>query len=75
MKPVKTHKLGMGGIVVLVLLYLAHNDFWNWGEPRLFLGLPITFVYHISYCLVVALVFSVLTRSLGSSDDFPGESE
>lgn len=53
---------------MLIFLYLAHNDFWNWGEPRLFLGLPILLVYHVVYCLAAALAFSELNKFLFDDD-------
>ena len=43
---------------LLVVLYLLHNDFWFWRQPRELFGLPAGFVYHVSFCLVAsALMF------------------
>jgi len=41
----------------LVLLYLLHNDFWNWDAPHRLSGLwglPAGFVWHVVYCLAAA---------------------
>ncbi len=72
MKTGKTNRLGKGWILLLILMYLAHNDFWNWGNPALLLGLPVVLVYHLFYCLAVTLVFYSLTRSV---KDSAGDSE
>ena len=44
----------------LALLYLLHNDLWLWNDPRLVLGLPIGFVYHIGYCVAASLLMLLL---------------
>ncbi|HJO38230.1 MAG TPA: hypothetical protein QF650_06440 [Vicinamibacterales bacterium] len=43
---------------VLVVLFLAHNDLWYWRDARLVLGLPVGLLYHVVYCLVVAVVLA-----------------
>ena len=72
MKSGKTNSLSKGWILLLALIYLAHNDFWNWGNPSLVFGLPVVLVYHVFYCLAVTLTFYSLARSLGDSG---GDSE
>ena len=47
---------------LLVLLLLLHNDFWFWKTPKLVLGLPIGLLYHIGFCLAVALLMAVFLR-------------
>lgn len=46
----------------LVLLYLLHNDFWNWRDSSLVLGLPVALHYHLSYCLAAAGLYFLLVR-------------
>ena len=53
-------------LATLVLLYFAHNDLWWWHDDRIVLGLPIGLLYHVVYCLVVALLMGLLVS--GSSN-------
>lgn len=50
----------------VALLYLLHHDVWFWHEaPRLEWAwtLPAGFVYHVGFCVVVALVMGVWVRA------------
>jgi hypothetical protein len=51
-------------VVVVVALYLLHQDFWLWREarPLLFGFLPVGLVYHAGYCIAVAVLMWMLTR-------------
>ncbi len=40
--------------LLLALLYVAHLDVWFWDDPRLVLGLPIGFTYHLAWMVAVA---------------------
>ena len=42
--------------VVLLLVFLAHNDFWLWNDGARVLGLPVGLLYHVAYCGVASLV-------------------
>ena len=44
----------------LVVLYLLHNDFWLWNDPRLVLGLPAGLAYHIGFCIAASVVLTLL---------------
>lgn len=57
--------------VALAALFLLHNDFWLWHQPRLVLGLPIGFVYHILYCLAVAGCMALVVRFV-KPEEFSG---
>lgn len=46
----------------LVLLLLVHQDFWNWYDTAKIFGLPSGFVYHVVFCVAVAVVMSLLLR-------------
>lgn len=45
--------------VALVVLFLLHNDFWLWDNPKVLLGLPIGLVYHIGFCVAAAILMAV----------------
>ena len=46
----------------LIVLYLLHNDLWLWGDSTIVLGLPVSLLYHVVYCLVVAVLMAMLVR-------------
>lgn len=47
--------------LLLVALLVVRHDLWLWDDARLIVGLPITLVYHLGYCLVAAAVMAWLT--------------
>jgi hypothetical protein len=51
-------------IVLVVALYLLHQDFWFWrtAHPLAFGFLPIGIFYHACYTLAVSLVMWVLIK-------------
>ncbi len=49
-------------LVLLGLLYLLHNDFWNWGQPELVWGVPSGLLYHLGLCVLASLLFWLLIR-------------
>ena len=54
----------LGLTVAVIVLYLLHQDFWNWrsAQPFVFGFLPIGLFYHICYTLAVALLMWLLVR-------------
>jgi hypothetical protein len=54
----------LGWFVVLLVLYLLHQDlwFWNHARPLVFGFLPVGLAYHGAYCVAVAIVMWALTR-------------
>jgi hypothetical protein len=48
--------------IALVVLYLLHNDLWNWNDGHLVGGIPVGLLYHIVYCLVASLMMILLVR-------------
>jgi hypothetical protein len=46
----------------IVVLYVLHNDFWFWEDPRIVLGLPVGLTYHIGYNLAAAVLLFLLVR-------------
>ena len=48
--------------VLLVVLFILHNDYWFWQTPQMVLGLPIGILYHILYCIVASLLMFSLVK-------------
>jgi hypothetical protein len=46
--------------IVLLLVFLLHNDLWFWNDARLLLGLPVGLTYHVAYCLGVSALMALL---------------
>ena len=44
----------------LVALFLLHNDFWLWDNPKRVIGLPIGLLYHIGYCIAAAILMMLI---------------
>jgi hypothetical protein len=70
--------------VLLLVVYLLHNDLWIWDDRRLVLGLPVGLLYHLGYCLLASLTLWLLIRhawpsevdaadGAGGADGVPGE--
>ena len=51
-------------VFVLVLgVYLLHQDFWNWKKPDLVFGiLPIGLAYHAGYSFLAAITMAILVK-------------
>ncbi|HEY8548545.1 MAG TPA: hypothetical protein VIL35_01205 [Vicinamibacterales bacterium] len=50
--------------LLVLLVYVLHQDFWFWREarPLVFGILPVGLAYHAAYTLVVPLLMSILIR-------------
>ena len=48
--------------IALVVLYLLHNDFWLWDNPKRALGLPIGLLYHIGFCAAAAILMALMVN-------------
>ncbi|MEY3283930.1 MAG: DUF3311 domain-containing protein [Acidobacteriota bacterium] len=50
--------------VLVVLLYLSHQDFWHWrvAKPIVFGLFPIGYFYHILFTILISVVMWVLVR-------------
>ena len=42
--------------IALVVLFLLHNDFWLWDNPKRVMGLPVGLLYHIGFCAAAAIL-------------------
>jgi hypothetical protein len=49
-------------LAALPVLFVAHNDFWLWNDPRVIGGLPVGLTWHVAYCLATAGVMAWLVR-------------
>ena len=58
-------------VIVLLLLYFLHSDWWFWNNPNLVMGLPVGLLYHLLFCLVSAGVLFLLVRSERGSHTRP----
>ncbi len=45
---------------LILLLFLLHNDFWNWDRAEVWGWLPVGLWYHLAYCLAVSCVLALL---------------
>lgn len=48
--------------VVLVILFLLHNDLWLWKNATLISGIPVTLLYHVGYCVAASILMIWLVR-------------
>ena len=46
--------------ILVVVLFLLHNDLWLWDNPKIVLGLPIGLLYHIGFCLAAAILMALI---------------
>jgi hypothetical protein len=44
------------------VLYLLHQDFWNWDNRSIALGMPIGLTYQVLYCVAASLLMFCLVR-------------
>ncbi len=58
-------------LVGLVLLLVAHHDFWNWNSTSLFLGVPVGLIFHLLLCVAASALFTLLVLVGGRSRPQP----
>ena len=46
----------------LLIAFVLHNDLWLWDDARLLGGLPVGLLYHVAFCVVVALWMALVVR-------------
>ncbi len=58
------------GVLLIVALYVLHQDFWFWREarPLVFGFMPIGLFYHAAFTVVTALALALLVRLLWPAD-------
>ena len=58
-------------LVGLVLLLVAHHDFWNWASTSLYLGIPLGLMFHLLLCVAASALFTLLVLVGGRSRPQP----
>jgi len=49
--------------LLVVAVYILHQDFWNWHDKTLVLGfLPKGLAYHAGYSVLAAVMMAILVR-------------
>ena len=46
--------------LLVLALFLLHDDSWLWSDRRLVMGLPAGMIYHLAYCLAATAVMALL---------------
>jgi hypothetical protein len=50
-------------IIVVVVVYILHQDFWLWHDKTLVLGiLPIGLAYHAGFAILAACMMALLVK-------------
>ena len=50
-------------VLMVIVVYLLHQDFWNWKKAGLVLGfLPVGLAYHAAYAIVAACLMGGLVK-------------
>ena len=53
---------GWAAFGLLAVLYVLHNDWWQWNDTSMVGGVPIGLAYHVGYMLVTAVALSIAVR-------------
>lgn len=48
--------------LLVVVLFILHNDFWFWGTSQIVIGLPVGLLYHILFCFAASVLMYSLVR-------------
>jgi hypothetical protein len=48
--------------LVIVIVYLLHNDLWFWDDPTLIMGIPVGLFYHVLYCFAASILLFLLIK-------------
>jgi hypothetical protein len=48
--------------LAVVVLYVLHQDWWNWDNRALVFGLPAGLAYHVGYSVAAAVMMFCLVR-------------
>ena len=49
-------------VLLVIAVYVLHQDFWNWSSTQLIGFLPIGLAYHAAYSVLCALMMFVLVQ-------------
>jgi hypothetical protein len=45
-----------------VALYILHQDWWNWDNRSLILGMPVGLAYQVAFCVAASVLMFCLVR-------------
>jgi len=48
--------------LVIVIVYLLHNDLWFWNNPTIIMGIPVGLFYHLIYCFTASILLFLLIK-------------
>ncbi len=54
--------------LLLVVLFILHNDFWFWGTSQIVLRLPVGLLYHILFCFAASVLMCSLVKFMWRKD-------
>ncbi len=64
----------VAALVSIVVLAMAHQDFWLWNDPSLVLGfLPVGLAWHAGFSVVAALLWLAVVRFAWPESPYPDE--
>lgn len=46
----------------VVVLYVLHQDWWNWNDRSLVFNLPIGLLYQVGFCVLASFIMFCLVR-------------
>jgi hypothetical protein len=45
-----------------IVLYILHQDWWNWDNGTLIFGMPVGLAYHVAFCVAASILMFSLVR-------------
>jgi hypothetical protein len=45
-----------------IVLYVLHQDWWNWDNRSLVLGMPVGLAYQVAFCVAASVLMFCLVR-------------
>jgi hypothetical protein len=48
--------------LVVLIVYLLHNDLWFWNNPTIIMGIPVGLFYHLIYCFIASILLFLLIK-------------
>ena len=61
--------------LLVITLWLFHNDLWLWDDPTLVIGLPVGLFYHILFCFATSLLMFLLVSFAFPPSHLQGDSD
>ena len=48
--------------LVILIVYILHNDLWFWNNPTIIMGIPVGLFYHLIYCFIASILLFLLIK-------------